>query len=675
MEKGYILYKIEDLKAGDHLCCLYETEEEHKALITPFLRKGLENNEKIVYIVDKHTSKTVLDYLREDGIVVEPYLERGQLVILTVSESYMKEGVFDPDGMINLLKNETDKALDEGYNALRVTGEMTWALRGLLGSERLIEYESKLNEFFPTSKCLAICQYDMRHFDPEILLNILETHPIVVIGTKIYDNFYYIPTDEFLGGKIPETTLNHWTENLKLRKQVEEELQKSEKKYRDLVDNAPVGVYQTTVDGNIIFVNESLVNMFGFESREEMMKVKSPSRYKNSKDREFITQKLMKKGGLKDHEVEMLKKSGESINVILSANIDDGIISGVLVNITERKKAEEALKKSETKYRAIFENVQDVFYQTDNEGNIIEISPSIERYSGFTREELIGKPVEMVYVDPEDRKDLLKAIHERGEVVDYEVRLKTKNNSLIYVSTNAHILFDSNNQLIGIEGSLRDITERTKMEEEIKKSLEEKEMLLKEIHHRVKNNLMVISSLLNLQSRYIKDKEALSIFKESQSRAKSMALIHEKLYSSTDLKRIDFGDYIRTLSSDLFQTYVADPSRIKMNINVENIMLDINTAIPLGLIVNELVSNSMKHAFPNGRNGELNIDFHTKDDNLVLMVSDDGVGFPEDLDYKNTDSLGLQLVNSLTGQIDGNIELDRSKGTAFKITFTEEEYK
>jgi len=436
-----------------------------------------------------------------------------------------------------------------------------------------------------------------------------------------------------------------------------------------------VGVYQTTVDGNIIFVNESLVNMFGFESREEMMKVKSPSRYKNSKDREFITQKLMKKGGLKDHEVEMLKKSGESINVILSANIDDGIISGVLVNITERKKAEEALKKSETKYRAIFENVQDVFYQTDNEGNIIEISPSIERYSGFTREELIGKPVEMVYVDPEDRKDLLKAIHERGEVVDYEVRLKTKNNSLIYVSTNAHILFDSNNQLIGIEGSLRDITERTKMEEEIKKSLEEKEMLLKEIHHRVKNNLMVISSLLNLQSRYIKDKEALSIFKESQSRAKSMALIHEKLYSSTDLKRIDFGDYIRTLSSDLFQTYVADPSRIKMNINVENIMLDINTAIPLGLIVNELVSNSMKHAFPNGRNGELNIDFHTKDDNLVLMVSDDGVGFPEDLDYKNTDSLGLQLVNSLTGQIDGNIELDRSKGTAFKITFTEEEYK
>jgi two-component sensor histidine kinase len=182
---------------------------------------------------------------------------------------------------------------------------------------------------------------------------------------------------------------------------------------------------------------------------------------------------------------------------------------------------------------------------------------------------------------------------------------------------------------------------------------------------------MVISSLLNLQSSYIKDKQALDIFKESQNRAKSMALIHERLYRSTDLRRIDFGDYIQTLSNDLFHTYMQDPSRVKLNMNVENVMVDINTTVPLGLIVNELVTNSMKHAFVNDHKGKINIDFHKDGDLFILIVGDSGVGFPEDLDFRNTASLGLQLVNNLTGQIDGKIELNRKNGTEFKITFKE----
>lgn len=180
-------------------------------------------------------------------------------------------------------------------------------------------------------------------------------------------------------------------------------------------------------------------------------------------------------------------------------------------------------------------------------------------------------------------------------------------------------------------------------------------------------------SLLNLQSQYIKDKEALSIFKESQSRARSMAIIHQRLYQSTDLKRIDFGDYIQTLAMELFRTYQSDPDHIKMNIDVENLEIDINTTVPLGLIVNELISNCLKHAFPDGKNGELNIDFHKIDDEYVLKVCDTGVGFPEDLDFKKTESLGLQLVTNLTCQIDGEIELDRSHGTEFTIKFKEAE--
>ena len=205
--------------------------------------------------------------------------------------------------------------------------------------------------------------------------------------------------------------------------------------------------------------------------------------------------------------------------------------------------------------------------------------------------------------------------------------------------------------------------------EKLENSLDEKEMLLKEIHHRVKNNLMIISSLLNLQSGYLKDKESQDIFKESENRARSMALIHERLYQSTDLKKIDFGEYITSLANELFDTYVTNKSCIKLKINVDDIFIDINIAIPLGLIVNELITNSLKYAFPNGMNGEINIDFHPLDEHYEFTVEDNGIGFPKDIDYKNTESLGLQIVTNLTNQIDGNIELNRTNGTKFKITF------
>nr|WP_054858481.1 MEDS domain-containing protein [Methanobacterium formicicum] len=152
MKKGRQLYKIEDLKPGNHLCCIYETDEEHKSVITPYLRLGLENNEKVLYIVNENTAETVLNYLKDDGVDADQFLHNGQLSILTVTDSYMKDGVFDPDEMIKMLSDETGKALKEGYNALRVTGEMSWTLRGFPGSERLIEYEAKLNNFFSNKR-------------------------------------------------------------------------------------------------------------------------------------------------------------------------------------------------------------------------------------------------------------------------------------------------------------------------------------------------------------------------------------------------------------------------------------------------------------------------------------------------------------------------------------------
>jgi DNA-binding CsgD family transcriptional regulator len=221
---------VRGLVFGDHLCAIFETEEEYRFWITPFIRQGLERGEKVLYIFDAHTSEEILHYLRDDEVETESYLESGQLIILASHEVYMGEGGFDPDAMITLLRHETEQALNEGFSALRATGEMTWALKGLAGSERLVEYEAKLNEFFPTSKCLAICQYDKRRFAPEILLDVLMVHPIVLIGTEVFDNFYYMPPEDFLGLDVSEKRLKNWLDNLVEHKRAEEELLKKERK-------------------------------------------------------------------------------------------------------------------------------------------------------------------------------------------------------------------------------------------------------------------------------------------------------------------------------------------------------------------------------------------------------------------------------------------------------------
>jgi two-component sensor histidine kinase/sensor domain CHASE-containing protein len=209
---------------------------------------------------------------------------------------------------------------------------------------------------------------------------------------------------------------------------------------------------------------------------------------------------------------------------------------------------------------------------------------------------------------------------------------------------------------------------------ELEKAEEEnkKQLLLKEIYHRVKNNLQIIISLLNLQSRKTKDKNVIEILTDSQNRIRSMALIHERLYKSKDLSGINIKEYIHDLANNLFHSYGVLSSRIKLNTDIDDIMINLDTATPCGLIVTELVSNSLKHAFPEGKKGELIIKLKSDNyENFTLIVKDNGIGFPKDLDFRTTNTLGMQLVTGLVSQLKGTIDLDQSSGTEFKIIFKE----
>jgi two-component sensor histidine kinase len=235
-----------------------------------------------------------------------------------------------------------------------------------------------------------------------------------------------------------------------------------------------------------------------------------------------------------------------------------------------------------------------------------------------------------------------------GDTVYYEARVaaSSKNEALVMV---------------------RDITEKKHEEEARRRGL-----LLKEIHHRVKNNLQVVSSLLYLQSTRVSDKNVIEMFKESSNRVQSMSLIHQKLYQSKDAESIDFAGYVHDLTGTLLRSYGVDPSAVKVRLDVDGASLGIDSASPCGLIINELLSNSLKHAFPGGRRGEVRISMSRDEGHRInLVVADNGVGIPGDLDPRNTESLGLQLVVNLVDQLRGTMTLNREAGTEFTITFTE----
>ncbi|GAB4306626.1 MAG: hypothetical protein Kow0019_01670 [Methanobacteriaceae archaeon] len=466
------------------------------------------------------------------------------------------------------------------------------------------------------------------------------------------------------------------------RKKTEKALKESENYYRTIFENTGTATVIIEDDTTISMVNSEFEKLSGY-SREEIENKKSWTEFVYEEDLKQMLEyhSLRRTGGKKaprTYEFRFINKNKVLKYIFLNVAVIPGTKKSVasLLDVTQRKYAEEDLKKSEEKYRLVVETASEGIVVLDWKGKIVDINNRALEMAGLVKKDMINK--NFIEILPKIKIDKKRVLHNFKNIIlgkpgdeKYWIMNNAKGEKIKFMVHYSTIKLDKKN--LGISAILEDITNQVKAENKLKESLKEKEILLKEIHHRVKNNLQIISSLLNLQSSYVKNKYDLEIFEESRNRVKSMAMVHEKLYQSEDMARINFKDYIISLGSELFASYKVEPI-IKLNIQVQEVMLDINTAIPCGLILNELMSNSIKHAFPNSMEGTISIKMITLDNIIEIMVSDDGVGIPENIDFSKTKTLGLQIVNNLVRQLDGSIELDRSDGTAFKITFKKLNY-
>ena len=453
---------------------------------------------------------------------------------------------------------------------------------------------------------------------------------------------------------------------------VERALPGTELRYQDFAELLPQVLFEVDVRGRLTFVNNRGLAYFGY-TREEFKKGISLAQVICPEDcmRALANMKRVLEGEkLTGTEYIAVRRDGSRFPVIISSTVIlEGAkpvgLRGMVQDITERKRGEQALRESEERFRTLAEATLEGIAITE-QGRIVDANEQLLQIIGTTRSELMGQEVAAL-VAPEDRDRVMAGIVSDLEN-HMEHRMFRRDGTKITVATHGRTIAHQGRQ-VRIT-AIRDITQRKEVEERLRASLKEKEVLLQEIHHRVKNNLQIISSLLCLQANRTGSTAVLSALRESQSRVKSMALIHERLYRSPNLASVDMGEYTKKLVSHLRHSYRTDHGPVRFTIDIDNIALDITEAIPCGLIINELVTNALKHAFPEGRSGEIAIQLiRGTEKQSTLTVKDDGIGLPGHVDFRNSPSLGLTLVNSLVTQLDGTIELEGTQGAAFRITF------
>jgi PAS domain S-box-containing protein len=483
---------IADLQAGDHLCCLYETAEEHRAVLNPFLREGLGRGEKVICIVDARTAETILGYLSDDGLDPAPFLAAGQLAIPGREETCLPGSAFDPEGMILLLRSETERALAEGYSALRVTGEMTWALRGLTAPESLIRHEVLLNEFLPGSRCLAICQYDRRRFVPGVLLDVLRTHPNVAIGTGVCASPHFVSSASFYGAGRAAAELDSWLRGMVELGRGETALRGALRRLEHIIEGSRAGTWETNVQTGESVVNERWAEIVGWtlaelgpDGTKAFRTLTHPDDLKRSD--ELLQQHYAGELPSYECEVRMRHKDGhwvwvQSRGSVISRAVDGRplLMFGTHTDITERRNADEAARVDHARMRRFIDaNIVGVaIARTD--GSIVEANDYYLDLIGYARDELMRGEIDWRAITPPEwlpvDERALRELSERGVCTAYEKEYVRRDGRRVQVIITDAMLPGAGGEIVAF---VLDISGRTHAERALRES-EEKYRVLTE---------------------------------------------------------------------------------------------------------------------------------------------------------------------------------------------------
>jgi PAS domain S-box-containing protein len=456
---------------------------------------------------------------------------------------------------------------------------------------------------------------------------------------------------------------------------------------RAITDNAAEAMFLMDGQGRISFVNPAAERMFGWTADELVGAVLHDTLHHHHADgRPYriedcpITSVFATGDTLREHEDVFFRRDGAPVDVLCSVApiLTDGGVDGAVVvahDITDRKRAEEALQRSESRFAAIFRQVIVGITQFDLDGRFLMVN---ERFC-----EIVGRPMEDVLEqtsqgishadDAAATVALMRRAAETGEDFQVEKRYLRPDGSAVWVNNSVSVMRGPDGTPRFMVAVVRDITEQKRVEAEMSRAnqelvaaLDEREVLLKEVHHRVKNNLQVVVSLLRLQASRLRDATGVDALRESLNRVSAMSTIHELLYRSATLADIDFAEVLRTLAANLRDAYDLGEDRVVTVVEVDSVPVDMDAAVPLALIANELISNAFKHAFPDGGPGEVRVGLSREDGAVVLRVSDTGAGF---VPPRRASSLGLMLVDRLVKQISGRLDMEPPPGTRYRMTF------
>ncbi|MEF8874283.1 MAG: MEDS domain-containing protein [Candidatus Thermoplasmatota archaeon] len=627
--------ELEEQELGTHMCCIYRDKEEQLSALSSFMSLGIERNEKCLYVVDDRTKKEVIEAFEELGFDVEKFVGSGQFEFITKSESYLKDGYFDPDEMIELIDKAQKKALDEGYNGLRLTGEMTWVFSDVPGVERLMEYETKLNEFLPDQKVIAMCQYNEEKFAPETLVDVLNTHPTVLIYTELHENSFYMPPEVFKAQQEGKVTREHYEsmkedviERTRLRseeKRAKKRLEKEKKRAQKYLDIADVIIVVINKDQKVEEINQRGCEILGYDKEEIIGKNWFKNFLPERISREVIEDsfKALEEGKIEErkrYENPILTKDGEERMISWRNTVlrdDDGEIIAILssgMDITERKKAEEKFKK-------LFNASPDPIYLVDQDGVFEEVNEAAAEKLGYEKDEIVGENLlDISFFPPEAKEKIIENFKKRLNGEDfppYRIKVETKKGKELTAEINA-ALIEEQGEPVGTIGIARDVTE-------LKKSEERKEFLSTLLRQDLRSKYQTIQGYFQLL-----EDEADYSGKQKEYLEKSMRAGREAdeiLDLAKDLKDIEESKSLT--EKDIVKIFEHVLENISGLVEEERVEIEENYPEEIGKVEGDyslktLFTQLLALRIQTSKCDKIRIEASEREKDLLLKIEDDG---------------------------------------------------